>query len=416
MKEQGDPYLVQNNSLRRVPPNFHIQISLTMIKYFGTWPPKDKFRLLYLVYSALIFIFMLGVYLSVQFINLIIIWGDVQCMVASAFLLMTNSVHAYKILVILRNQKRIQKILSMLESEKFSKDTDKFERIFTWYAWQGIYHHMRYQSLGEVRRLPMEAWYPYNTKDTPAFQITCAHQSFAITLGCFHNISMDTLITGLLNVACCQLEVVKHNILELDVAERLRNIEEAMLKQKLHNSIQHSIDVMGFIVEVKNIFGHVVLVQLLVNCIIICLTAFHITQMTVFIPVETFGMITHMCCMTYQIFIYCWHGNELSLQSQSLSQTAFSSNWWKFDKKMNNDLRIVITRFCKPITFMAGPLLELSLQTFELLGDIANTREGTSRLHFVILCHNIKNYNNIDLYIHNFSIEICTIKLYRQKV
>ncbi|THK33166.1 odorant receptor Or1-like [Diachasma alloeum] len=369
MQERGDPFLVENNSLRRVPPNFHIQISLTMIKYFGTWPPKDKFRFLYLV---------------VQFINLIIIWGDVPSMVASAFLLMTNSVHAYKIFLILGNQNRIQRILDMLESDKFSKDRDKFERIFTWYAWQGIYHYLRYQSFGTMavfcwgftpiadaisghaRRLPMEAWYPYDTKATPAFQITCAHQSFAIMLGCFHNISMDTLITGLLNVACCQFEVVKKNILELDVDGGSKEIDDARLRKELHSYIQHTVDVMGFIEEVRNIFGNVVLVQLLVNCIIICLTAFHISQMTVFVPVETFGMITYMCCMTYQIFIYCWHGNELTLQSQSLSQTVFSSNWWKFNKKLNNDLGIVITRFCKPIIFMAGPLMELSLQRFIL--------------------------------------------------
>uniref|UniRef100_A0A0C9QZ39 OR1_1 protein n=2 Tax=Fopius arisanus TaxID=64838 RepID=A0A0C9QZ39_9HYME len=168
-----------------------------------------------------------------------------------------------QIFLILGNQKRIQRLLDTMTSDNFSKDFDKFERIFTWYAWQGMYHHMRYQSFGTMavfcwgftpiadaisghaRRLPMEAWYPYDTKATPAFQLTCAHQSLAVILGCFHNISMDTLITGLINVACCQLEVVKRNLLELDVKTGSRESGEVKLREELHRCIQHSVDVMG---------------------------------------------------------------------------------------------------------------------------------------------------------------------------
>lgn len=37
------------------------------------------------------------------------------------------------------------------------------------------------------------------------------------------------------------------------------------------------------------------------------------SQMKVYIPAVLIGMLTYMCCMTYQIFIFCWHGNELHL-------------------------------------------------------------------------------------------------------
>lgn len=77
----------------------------------------------------------------------------------------------------------------------------------TQYTWQGIFHHIAYQSFGTVavlcwgftpiadliagrsRRLPMEGWYPYNVTVTPAFEITSLHQTVAIFVACFHNIS-----------------------------------------------------------------------------------------------------------------------------------------------------------------------------------------------------------------------------------
>lgn len=54
----------------------------------------------------------------------------------------------------------------------------------------------------------MEGWYPYNATVTPAFEITSLHQAVAIFVACFHNVAMDTLVTGLITVACCQLSIL----------------------------------------------------------------------------------------------------------------------------------------------------------------------------------------------------------------
>lgn len=252
---------IDYNKLRHLAPNFHVKVSLSITRYIGTWPPiLEPQRHFYLVYSAISFIFLLGIYLTVQIVNLIIIWGDVDRMVASAFLLMTNSVHAYKIFVILKHQKRIQALLDMVNGKMFTRDNNKYERLLTWYAWQGIKHHIFYQSFGTVavfcwgftpiadviagngRRLPMDAWYPYDTEKTPAFELTCAHQAIAVIIACFHNVGMDTLVTGLLNVACCQLEIVKRNIQALDYVNSQDNInyQDEQLMCELKKCIQHS--------------------------------------------------------------------------------------------------------------------------------------------------------------------------------
>nr|QNL14958.1 olfactory receptor 14 [Aulacocentrum confusum] len=377
--------LIDDNNLKYLEPNAHLKIPLTIIWFLGTWPPfKSRQRTLYLIYSSATFIFILGIYLIVQAVNLLVIWGDIGRMVASAFLLMTNTVHAYKVFVFIRHQKRIQALLDVMSGPTFSRDNKRYERLLTWYAWQGRYHHLAYQSFGTLavicwgftpiadsiagldRRLPMDAWYPYDTKQTPAYEVTCAHQAVAVTIACFHNVAMDTIIAGLINVACCQLEIIKRNIQLLDDDDDDEFIEDRYqwVQAELNRCIWHSNLVMTFVEEIKSIFGIVVLLQLLVNCLIICLSAYHVTQMTVPVPAELFGMMMYLLCMTYQIFIYCYHGNELAIQSQSIASAAFEGNWWKFNKNFKKSLGIFITRSHKPILFTAGPFMTLSLPMF----------------------------------------------------
>ncbi|XP_014297324.2 odorant receptor Or1 [Microplitis demolitor] len=378
---------LDNIKLRHLEPYYNIKVSLTLTKYIGTWPPiLEPYRSIYLLYTCVSFIFILGIYLTVQTVNLFVIWGNIELMIATAFLLMTNSIHAYKVFVILGNQKRIQVLLDKLSTTNYYHNDDKYERVFTYYAWQGLYHHIAYQSFGTVavlcwgltpladavagntRRLPMEAWYPYDTKKSPAFEITSGHQAVAVIIACFHNIGMDTLVTGLINAACCQLEIIKQNLKnvgsDFDYNSNNECDYEDFMNNEINKMVEHSNEIYNFVKEIEDIFGLIILFQLTVNCLIICITAFHITKMTVFIPTEFFGMMIYLCCMTYQIFIYCYHGNELAIQSASIGSAAFASNWWKFHKNYNRSLGLLITRFNKSIVFTAGPLMRLSLQLF----------------------------------------------------
>jgi len=124
--------------------------------------------------------------------------------------------------------------LDITESPAFSRYDKEYKDLLLNYTWKGIFHHAIYQSFGGIavfcwgftpiadlvagrsRRLPMEGWYPYNTTATPAFEITAAHQGIAIIIACFHNVAMDTLMTGLITVACSQLAILEHNITSID--------------------------------------------------------------------------------------------------------------------------------------------------------------------------------------------------------
>lgn len=136
--------------------------------------------------------------------------------------------------VLLREQARIQALLDTANSPVFHRHDKVHQDLLKSYTKKGIFHHAVYQSFGAIavfcwgftpiadliagrsRRLPIEGWYPYNTTTTPAFEITAGHQGIGIILACFHNVAMDTLMTGLITVACCQLAILERNIMSIN--------------------------------------------------------------------------------------------------------------------------------------------------------------------------------------------------------
>ncbi|XP_071647348.1 odorant receptor Or1 isoform X4 [Temnothorax longispinosus] len=322
-----------------IAPNFHLRVSLTIIRFLGTWPPATgNFRLLYLLYTACSFIFILGILLAAEIANVLANWGDMSKLVAVATLLMTNSTHASKVVVLLRRQARIQALLDIANSPAFSRYDKVHEDLLISYTWKGLFHHAVYQSFGGIavlcwgftpiadlvagrsRQLPMEGWYPYNTTATPAFEITAAHQGIAIIIACFHNVAMDTLMTGLITVACSQLAILERNIISINNEESIHEVQNnndktellavegrALSYQLLKRCAVHNNMIFHFTNEIQDIFSTVIFFQFLSNCVIICLIAFNVSQMKVYIPAVLIGMLTYMCCMTYQIFIFCWH-------------------------------------------------------------------------------------------------------------
>ncbi|CAL1681631.1 unnamed protein product [Lasius platythorax] len=377
---------------RTIEPNFHLRVSLSIIYFLGTWPPHaSKYRILYRLYTVCSFIFLLGILLAAEIANVFANWGDMSKILAFATILMTNSIHASKVIVLLCRQERIQTLLDIANGPAFSRHDKKYQDLLMRYTWKGIFHHAAYQSFGAIavfcwgitpitdliagrsRQLPMDGWYPYNVTRTPVFEITAAHQGIAIIIACFHNVALDTLVTGLITVACCQLAILERNIISIDNEKSMQSdkdqsfnlVEGKILSyRQLKQCAVHSNMIFLFTREIQDIFSTIIFFQFLSNCIIICLIAYNVTQMKVYIPAVLIGLVTYMCCMTYQIFIFCWHGNELHLHSVRIATAAYSSNWFSNTKRFTRSLQIMMIRAHRPFTLSAGNIMLLSLDTF----------------------------------------------------
>lgn len=60
-----------------------------------------------------------------------------------------------------------------------------------------------------------------------------------------------------------------------------------------------------------------------------------------YIPYVLCGMLMYMCCMTYQIFIYCWHGNELYLHVCNCFELSFNEKEQDFFEQ-NEEQNVIV--------------------------------------------------------------------------
>ncbi|XP_031847961.2 odorant receptor Or1 isoform X4 [Nomia melanderi] len=391
-----DEFEMDESKRRHIAPNKHLNNSLSVLYYMGMWPEQSRYRYLYSVYTIFSGVFLLGIFLTTEIAYFIANWNDMAKVAAISTVLMTNATHASKVIILVYRHSRIRDLVNVTRSEMFNRDNVKYEQIVTHYTWQGIFHHIAYQTFGALavtvwgitpvldyltggsKHYPVEGLYPYNVTATPAFEITCSYQAVAIILCCLNNVAIDTLITGLITIACCQLTILNRNIssLNIETDQQLITLKgdanPGKFATQLDNEsyknlkicIKHSNMIFDFSREIQNIFGTAIFFQFLVNCIIICLIAFNMAQMKVYIPHILFGMLMYMCCMTYQIFIYCWHGNELYLHSLDMILAAYSNEWWQKTENFKRAIQIIMTRAQRPLILSAGNIMDISLQNF----------------------------------------------------
>ncbi|XP_017789424.1 PREDICTED: odorant receptor 2a-like [Habropoda laboriosa] len=318
---------------------------------------------------------------------------------SGATIFMTNYSYCLKVIVIVLRRKRIKDLINITEGKLFIRNNDKYERIVTYYTWQGIFHHITYQSFGIIavifwsctavvnlmkrtyQLLLIKAWYPYNVTISPAYEFTILHQVVGVTVNCINNVAIDTFITGFIITACCQLTLLSYNIssihyeAEKEFVARTDDISADKSTSKTYNQlyedlkicIEHSRLISDFARKIQDTFGTVIFFQLLVNCITVCLLAYNISQLKYYVLSDLFGMFMHMCCMTYQIFIYCWHGNELYLHSMNICFAAYMNNWWHNTKDFKRALLVVMSKAQRPIILTVGNIMELSLENFVLI-------------------------------------------------
>lgn len=65
-----------------------------------------------------------------------------------------------------------------------------------------------------------------------------------------------------------------------------------------------------------------------------------------------------------QLFIYCWHSNDVFYASEQLMYGPYESTWWAKSVKYRKDLLLLTGQFKKSIVLSAGPFSKLTVTTF----------------------------------------------------
>ncbi|KAG6456404.1 hypothetical protein O3G_MSEX009704 [Manduca sexta] len=324
----------------------------------------------------------LGTYLIIQVVDLFLIWGDLPLMTGTAFLLFTNVAQFAKIINILSRRERIQRIIDDADAVLTSvRDAEAKEIVRTcdretklqlgMYSCITLVTAVGWAASAEKNKLPLRAWYPYDTSKSPAYELTYVHQIGALFIAAGLNVCKDSLVSAL---------------------NHLTSEQEAVVSARLRECVVEHQAALDAARELQACFSAPTFAQFTVSLIIICVTAFqlvstlfkaifiiptleksnimfilHETKVKVFFQmtgnlVRLLSMGTYLLNMTFQVFIYCYQGNQLS--SSQVAGAAYSSPWYLYPVPLRRSLLIVMVRSRRVAKITAGGFTTLSLASF----------------------------------------------------
>ncbi|XP_023948092.2 odorant receptor 30a-like [Bicyclus anynana] len=141
---------------------------------------------------------------------------------------------------------------------------------------------------------------------------------------------------------------------EIPRHEILANIKEC---HRLHN----------FFIEqyysFNSIISPVMFIYVLVCSIMICCSVVQLSVGDVTMS-QKLWVFEYTSAMGVQLFLYCWHSNEIAYESYDVDQGVYSSNWWRADVQVRRQVLLLAGKLSPSYILQAGPFTNFSMATF----------------------------------------------------
>ncbi|KAK0080358.1 hypothetical protein PV325_014086 [Microctonus aethiopoides] len=368
-----------------------LSYSIFVLRGLGVWYCNRELRgwkaKIYVGYSIFIFGIMYSFTLS-QYLMLNDSLDDVNDFTDALFMLVMLSVICSKMINMIVKRKIIAGMMKVLESNLFSpqdseesainsksSDNIKFCTLMYGIMTESTCTMLTLASFNRDiprKELPYKAWLPFSITTNTTFWIAYLHQTLGLYIAANMDIGFDSLVIDMMMVLCVQLKILKHrfNIINQTIKSirdsydfKFTKKEKLYLEKKLiANCIKHHIAIFELS---KETFGVSVFLQYCAGSLILCASTFSVSQLKPF-SADFVALIIYVMCILIQIFIYCRYANELTLESQSISNAIYATDWTSLSVSSQQSLIIIMSRELHPIKYTVGHIT-LSLASFTQL-------------------------------------------------
>ncbi|RZC42564.1 7tm 6 domain containing protein, partial [Asbolus verrucosus] len=357
-----------------------IKADIIMLKITGLWPAGDEtygcnLYTLYAIVSTILFQFGHNLF---QTINLFTILDDLQAITGTIFILMMELSSTLKTYYLVKNMKMLKQLMLTINCDLFQPKNFEQRMLIqpTINAWKtftftyltftapALFFWSMYPVFDRTvknYRLPFLAWYPYNTKISPLYELTYIHQALSIVFIAVATMGIDNLIAALNMFIAAQLDILSNDLKNLNRVNNNNNSVDVVndLKQCVH----HHREILKFADNANQFYNWLLLVQFFVGGVSIGLSMF---QLTLVIPLSTefYMLLTYGGAVLVQGFMYCWFGNEIEVKSNVLSYAVFECDWTGLPPEIMKNFIILVLRLQRPLKIAALNLFYLSLATY----------------------------------------------------
>ncbi|XP_023245330.1 uncharacterized protein LOC106646755 [Copidosoma floridanum] len=317
-----------------------------------------------------------------QLAQIVFVRHDFKSFNDTFFILLSTNLTCFKAIRILLNQKQVISLMEM-----FKQDCCLFHDCFEKNIEKRCEYYCRKVAISllclceitgiflviaplfkdtENQELPYKVLLPYDISNPLFYWLTFVHHAIDAAIFAAISIITDALIIGFMLHVCAQLDLLQFRLTrfpeligETDSWEKARRIEKLLLAQ----SVNHHVNIYEISKSVCTVFSEIIISQFCVSAIEISISVYqlslHMTNV-----VESCTYLLYLICMLGQLFVYCYFGNEVHLQSKKINYTIFSINYTPLSIELQKDLTLMNLLSSKPITISYGPFVRLILDSF----------------------------------------------------
>nr|QIJ45798.1 olfactory receptor [Glyphodes pyloalis] len=359
------------------------------LKFWGLLLPKNVFmKYFYLLMHVLVIIFTATEYVDVWFVK-----DDLNLLLNNLKITMLATMSVIKVVTFLYWQEHWKNIIDYVTradlAQRVTVDAHKNELIsrftsycrkITYFYWslmyttvlivmfQPIFKYFLSPSYRENVKLGNEtylqvvsSWFPLDKNTIPGYLAASVYQSFAAIYGGGWITSFDSNAMVIMVFFRAELELLKIDCVNIFGSYESQVSDEVAL-MRLKECFRRHVELVKFGRLFDSCLSPIMLLYMFVCSVMLCVTAYQITSETS--AMQRFLTTEYLVFGVAQLFIYCWHSNDVLFASLQLSQGPYESLWWCRHVSQRKNIFLLTGQFSKTVVFSAGPFTKLTVATF----------------------------------------------------
>ncbi|CAG9132563.1 unnamed protein product [Plutella xylostella] len=330
--------------------------NIKCLKFWGLLLPEEKtfMRKFYICVHSCMFCFMIT-----EFIDIWYIGSDMNQLITNMKSTMLAIVSVNKVVTYLWWQKDWKNIMAYVTKADIEARTSTDEEnreiitVYTRYCRRisYLYWLLTYTTAAAVIALPMSYWFssstyrdnvrdgtedyyqvvsswvPFNKNKLGGYLAASAVQSFATTYCGGWISSYDTNAIVIMVFFKAELQLIKNR----------------------------------YVKQFDSCLSPVMFLYMIACSVMLCSSLYQTTSQASF----TQKLLTtpYLLLGVSQLFMYSWHGNEVSFMSNELIRGIYESGWWK-KATVRREIILLVGTLDRPIEFTAGPFFNLTIAVF----------------------------------------------------
>ncbi|KAJ8735437.1 hypothetical protein PYW07_007057 [Mythimna separata] len=361
--------------------------NFTFYKIFGIWSGSPPWK--YYKYYSFVYLFVTFISFNLLLtLNLFYIPQKIELYIGEGVFYFTEITIATKICTILFMHDKLIVAIKLIDCDEFVGDYENKDGILYktnvgyrlgWkmytilsnvvYVFDVIVPIFFNLVRGTRPKFPVSNYYFLSDEQRESgvlFWFIYSYQGIGIYGHMMYNVSVDSLIAGLVVIAIAQLRLLNKNLRNLKLSEEDRKfsyeIQDKIQMTRLYKSLRHYEVILKFCGTVQAMLSVTLFFQFGVSTLIICVVMCGLVLPSS-IEFRAF-LAMFLFTMTLRIFVPALLGTQLSYESEELMTAIYNCEWIPRSESFKRSLKLFRERAAIPIVISGLKMYPLTLLTF----------------------------------------------------